>query len=84
MMRRVGVIATFISAMVFPWPLTAVLACALALSEPLVPLAAGLFTDTLYYSPEGGFLPLFTLFGAGMTVLAFFVRTRLKAGILEG
>lgn len=82
MMRKVGTIATFISAMVFPWPLTAFLACALALSEPLLPLSAGLFTDTLYYAPQGAFLPLYTLFGAVVTGIAFFVRSRLKASIL--
>ena len=82
MMRQIGIIATFASAMVFPWPLTAFLACILSLSEPLVPLAAGIFADTLYYSPQGAFLPLFTLFGAGVTGIAFFVRSRLKASIL--
>lgn len=79
MMRRVGIIATFISAMLFPWPLTAFLACILAFVEPLIPLAVGVFVDTLYYSPQGAFLPLFTLFGLGATIVSFFVRSRLKS-----
>lgn len=72
-------IVTFLSAIYFPWPFTALLALLGASVEPLLPLAAGLFADTLYYTPALGF-PYFTCFGALVTLLAFFVRSRLRTG----
>lgn len=83
MMRGLLTIGTFISAVFFPWPLAALLALISSLFEPLVPFAAGLFIDTLYYVPREGALPLFTLFGAGATVAVIFVRRRLSTGIIE-
>ncbi len=78
MISRMGTLAALLSVLFFPWPLTAALALGMALFEPLVPLAVGLFADTLYYSSRG--LPLFTIWGVFVTVAAFFVRSRLKAG----
>lgn len=77
-MRLVGTGATFFSAIFFPWPLTACLALGVAFFEPWVPFAAGLFIDTLYYFPQAGRIPIFTLVGALTTVGIFFVRRRLK------
>ena len=84
MMPQAGTILTFLSALFFPWPLTACLALGMALFEPLVPLAVGLFVDTLYYLPHGGSMPTFTLVGALVTLGAFFVRSRLKTSIIGG
>ncbi|MEK7114201.1 MAG: hypothetical protein AAB850_01490 [Patescibacteria group bacterium] len=81
MMRGLLTMATFISVVLFPWPLTAFLAIVSAFFEPFVPLAVGLFADTLYYLPREGAWPLSTLFGAGITVIALFVRSRLRADI---
>lgn len=75
-------IATFVSTILFPWPLTAVLAVAAAFFEPLVPLAAGLFADTLYFVPRAGAWPIYTLWGLVLTVVALFVRSRLGASII--
>ncbi|MFZ2167574.1 MAG: hypothetical protein WAV50_01745 [Minisyncoccia bacterium] len=83
MMRRVGTVIAFLSALCFPWPLTALLALSMALSEPLLPLAVGLFSDTLYYTPAVSSLPMFTLWGGLATGVAFFVRSRLRASIIE-
>jgi len=83
MIRRLLTISTFISVVLFPWPLTALLAIITAFFEPLIPLAAGLFADTLYYVPQGGGLPLYTLFGVLATIIAFFVRSRLSTGIIR-
>jgi len=77
MIRGVFVISTFISVIIFPWPFTAVLAIAGAFMEPLVPLAVGLFADTLYYMPHAGY-PYFTLWGAVATVIACVVQSRLR------
>ncbi|MDO8593391.1 MAG: hypothetical protein Q7R59_00635 [bacterium] len=82
MMRGTLTILSFVSAVLFPWPFTALLALAASFTEPLVPLAAGLFADTLYYAPQAHVLPLFTLYGALLTALAFFVRDRLKTSII--
>lgn len=79
MIRSVGILATFFSAIFFPWPFTAFLALIVAFFEPWIPLAAGLFIDTLYYLPHTGTLPVFTFAGALSTGIAFFVRSRLKA-----
>ncbi|TSC69818.1 MAG: hypothetical protein G01um101449_510 [Parcubacteria group bacterium Gr01-1014_49] len=73
---------TLISVVFFPWPFTATLALLAASVEPLVPLAAGLFADTLYYVPQAHGLPLFTLLGALASLIAFFVRSRVRAGIM--
>ncbi|MHB1163045.1 MAG: hypothetical protein ACYCZZ_00725 [Minisyncoccota bacterium] len=56
----------------------------MALLEPLLPLSAGLFLDTLYYSSHGAMMPWFTIFGALVTGAALFVRSRLKTGSIGG
>lgn len=81
MMRAFATLLTFVSVVLFPWPLTALLAIATALVEPLVPLAAGLFADTLYWAPHTS-APLFTLYGAVCAILAFFVRNRVRTGTI--
>jgi len=82
MIRGALTVLTFVSVVFLPWPLTAILAFATSVFEPLVPLAVGLFADTLYYTPQAGTLPLFTFVGALLTAVAFFVRNRLKTGII--
>ena len=84
MMRGVLTLAALVSVVFFPWPLTALFALSVSLFEPLVPLSAGLLADTLYYAPSSGGLPLFTIYGAVATALAFFVRSRLSKGIIGG
>ncbi len=70
-------ILAVVSAFLFPWPLTLVLALISAISEPLVPLAVGMLIDTLYYS--GGW-PLGTILGALATSIALFIHSRLRTG----
>lgn len=82
MLHAIPPFLTLASVVFFPWPLSAALALLSASVEPLVPLAAGLFADVLYYTPQGYGLPLFTLFGALCTSAAFFVRSRMRAGIM--
>lgn len=82
MMRGALTLVTFVSVLFFPWPLSALLATLSALSIPLLPLATGIFFDTLYYAPGSG-LPVFTVWGALLTAVAFFVRSRLNAGIIR-
>ncbi|MDO8566601.1 MAG: hypothetical protein Q7R58_00415 [bacterium] len=83
MIRGTLTCITFISTVLFPWSLTVVLTLVASLFEPLVPLSIGLFADTLYYAPQSGTIPLFTLYGACATALAFFVRARLKTSIIR-
>lgn len=80
MMRAMLALAPFLSAILFPWSLTVLLALAASFFEPLVPLAVGLFADTLYFAPRSGALPIFTFYGALGSALAFLVRARLKTG----
>lgn len=76
-------IATFISAVLFPWPLTALLAVVSSFFEPLVPLAVGLFADTLYAAPSVGALPIFTLYGLAVSIIAVFVRSRMRTSTIR-
>lgn len=76
------VLIAFVSVIFFPWPLTALIALAASLILPLLPLSAGLFADALYFVPHAGAWPLFSIFGALATLAAFFVRSRLAAGII--
>lgn len=80
MIRALLTVLAFVSTIFFPWPLTALFALAAAFTEPLVPLAIGIFADTLYYTPSVSLVPLFTLAGAAATVIAFFMRSRLRSG----
>lgn len=82
MIRGTLTLFVFVSVIFFPWPLAAALAVILALFVPLVPLAAGLFCDTLYYTPAAGSWPLATLLGAVLTLAAFIVRNTLDTGII--
>ncbi|MFA6503098.1 MAG: hypothetical protein WCT45_02485 [Candidatus Paceibacterota bacterium] len=82
MIRTLATVLSFLSAIFFPWPLTACLAIGVSVYEPLVPLAIGIFADTLYYAPSTGAWPVLTLYGLLATILAFFVRSQLKTGII--
>ncbi|MBI5405502.1 hypothetical protein HY972_00480 [Candidatus Kaiserbacteria bacterium] len=76
-------LSALLSAVFFPWPLTAILALASAPLEPLVPLAVGILLDALYFAPESGSIPVLALSGLAVSVAAFFVRSRLLAGTME-
>ena len=78
MMQGILTVFTFMSAMLFPWPFTVALAFVSSFTEPLVPLAVGIFADTLYYAPHAYTLPLFTICGAILTSIMLFVRGRLR------
>lgn len=74
---------TFVSVIFFPWPLTTLFALVSSVKEPFVPLAVGLFADTLFYAPHAYAFPLFTLFGAIVTALALLVRSQLRQSIIR-
>ena len=73
---------TFISAILFPWPLTVLFALVSSITEPFVPFAVGLFVDTLFYAPSAHAFPVFTLSGAAVTAIAFLVRSQLRPSII--
>ena len=75
---------SFVSAVLFPWPVTGLLAVAASLFEPLIAFAAGIVMDALYYSAHAARLPWFTMAGALISVLAVFVRDRLKTSTIWG
>lgn len=83
MTRAVLTLSTLAFVAFLPWPFAALLALSGAALEPLLPLSAGLLADTLYYAPRWGTLPLFTIGGGAATILAFFVRDRLRAGTIR-
>lgn len=84
MMRGILTVASFVSILYFPWPMTVLLALVSTAVEPLLPLVIGLFADTLYYVPSAHTAPFATLVGAIVTAVAFFVRSRLRAGNMRG
>lgn len=77
------VVGIYISTIFFPWPLTALLAIFSSFSEPLVPLAVGVFADVLYYSPQTSVWPVCTILGAVCTAVALFVHSQLRTSIME-
>jgi hypothetical protein len=83
MMRGIATLFIFVSVIFFPWPLVALLAVALASLEPLMPLAVGLFADTLYFAPAAQSLPFFSIAGAVVTIIAFLVRSRMRTGTIR-
>lgn len=76
MIAILGTIGTMLSAMIFPWQLTALLALSVAVVEPLVPVAAGVLIDVLYYTSGAG-LPWASILGLLATIGAYVVRSRL-------
>lgn len=83
MTRGILTFSTFASVVLFPWPLAVLLTLSVSFLEPLVPLAAGIFADVLYYAPQAHFAPVFTIYGAFVTGLIYLVRSRLSTGIIE-
>lgn len=82
-MRGWLVCMSLFSALFFPWPFTTFVAVLCVGYEPFIPLATGLFIDTLYYTPSLGVPPFATLCGACVTGIALFVRSRLRTGIMD-
>ena len=73
-----------IAAFVLPWEAAALGAIGLSLLLPLTPLTLGLLLDALYYTHHVAVVPWCTLFGALGTLAAWYVRSRLSAGIIAG
>lgn len=85
MMLRNGIltVSTFVSAALFPWPATALLALVASVEEPLVPFSVGVFMDVLYFAPGTGVWPTATLYGFVFSIIAVFVRRQLRASIIK-
>ncbi|MDP1689621.1 MAG: hypothetical protein Q8L52_00205 [bacterium] len=75
-------VSTFISVVFFPWPFTVLLAFIASFLEPLVPFAAGLFADTLYYAPGAGMFPVFTLYGLALSIISALVRSQIRTSTI--
>ena len=84
MIRGVLTLLALVSTVLFPWFFTVVFAFGLAFIEPLVPLAVGIFADTLYYVPTSGTFPTATLWGASATLIASVVHSRLRPSSMRG
>jgi len=82
MIRVAAIVLSFLSAIFFPWHITVALALGLAYWEPLVPLAVGIFIDSLHYTPHAYAYPFFTVWGAVISIGILFVRSRLRTGII--
>ena len=83
MMNILAILVPLVSLVFFPWPLTIVLALVSAVYEPLMPLSIGLLADMLYYTVGSGHLPMAALSGLVASIMAFFVRSRMRTGIIR-
>jgi hypothetical protein len=72
------------SLFVLPWQVAALLALIAAPFLPLAPVAVGLLADTLYLAPSASLhtLPVWTIAGIAVAVIALFVRRNVEARIM--
>ncbi len=82
-MRILITLIAFVSVILFPWQFTAFLVLVSSFFVPLLPLAIGIFADTLYYSMKITLVPLYTILGLLVTGIAIFVRTRLQTSTIH-
>lgn len=82
-MRFLLTIFVFISLLFFPWPFSAILTIGSSFFIPFLPLAAGIFADTLYYTHKTEAVPFLTIYGAITTGIALFVRSQLSSDIIK-
>ncbi len=82
-MNLFRILVTFASAVLLPWVCTAVFAVWAGIREPWTPLAAGILMDALYYTPAVSRAPLGVISGGVATLVLFWVRSRLRSGIMD-
>lgn len=79
MMRAVILVATFLSLVWLPWPMTVVLMVVASISFPLSGIAFGILFDLLY-APAAG-IPLGLLWGSAASIAGYaisrFIRERI-------
>jgi cation transporter-like permease len=84
MIRVLLTVFSLATVIFFPWPFAAAIALMASSIEPLIPLAAGIFADTLYLAPHTSVVPYFSVWGALTTVIVLLVRRWLEASIIRG
>lgn len=84
MIRAALVILAVISVFCFPYPATIVLSFVASLFLPATGFVLGALVDVLYFAPGASWLPLATVTGATISVVAFLVRRLVKARIIGG
>jgi len=83
MIRFFLIAISFVSLLLFPWPFSVILTLAASIYVPFLPIAMGLFADTLYYTSKTEALPLLTLYGAITTGIALIVHNRISNNIIR-
>lgn len=83
MIRPALWISALASLVLFPWVVTASIACLGIVIEPLLPLVVGLLVDTLYYAPGAHSMPFYTVLGLLVTPIAYLVRNAVKTSIIR-
>lgn len=84
MMRSMAVILALIALFVFPWQVSLLAILGAALFVPAAGIALGVIADLVYFMPGAAFMPYFSLFGAGATIVALLVHRFVKTRIIEG
>lgn len=83
MMRGALTLFSLVAVFIFPAPLAIAVALLSAVFSPLTPLAVGILADALYYTESAYVVPLYSLWGAVVALLAFFVRRFVATSIIE-
>ena len=76
----VFLLALLMSILFFPWHITLAIASALSLFVPVIGVLSGILIDALY-APAGSWY-LASLFGLGISTIAWFVHHFIKARIM--
>lgn len=83
MIRVALVIGAFLSPFLFPYPFTLFLSFLASMTMPWVALLVGLLVDALFFTPQGGGIPLATILGGVASLGAIIVRRFIKARIMS-
>lgn len=82
MMRTLFLFLPCISLLVFPAPLSIVALVVAAFVSPVAAFAAGVCADLLYFAPHAAVVPFYSLLGAGIAIIALFVRRFVQTSMM--
>jgi hypothetical protein len=82
MIRSIFIASALLSPFVFPYPVTILLSSIASFYLPFIGLVVGILSDILYL--EGGKLPLASLIGLSISLIAILVHRFIKARIIGG
>ena len=82
LIRILTLSVAFMLIFMMPWPITLVGMFGASLLIPVAGLGLGIVADLLYFTPGTAFVPLMTLYGAGISGVALLVHRFVKTRII--